>query len=200
MTRLFPKLYPTLSSAIAAASLLGALSANAFAVEPTDPTLADITNFRQYSATFASSGQPTKDQFSAIAENGFERIVYIAFTNNTNALPDADQVVKRLGMEYMHIPVTWDNPLPSDFYAFADSLRRDTDKKTLLHCQVNARATAFSFLYRVIYEGVHIAEAKADMNTVWQPNETWRDFIVAVLAENGMSSECEDCDWTPSQM
>ena len=154
MTRLFPKLYPTLSSAIAAASLLGALSANAFAVEPTDPTLADITNFRQYSATFASSGQPTKDQFSAIAENGFERIVYIAFTNNTNALPDADQVVKGLGMEYMHIPVTWDNPLPSDFYAFADSLRRDTDKKTLLHCQVNARATAFSFLYRVIYEGV----------------------------------------------
>ena len=200
MTRLFPKLYPTLSSAIAAASLLGALSANAFAVEPTDPTLADITNFRQYSATFASSGQPTKDQFSAIAENGFERIVYIAFTNNTNALPDADQVVKGLGMEYMHIPVTWDNPLPSDFYAFADSLRRDTDKKTLLHCQVNARATAFSFLYRVIYEGVDIAEAKADMNTVWQPNETWRDFIVAVLAENGMSSECEDFDWTPSQM
>ena len=200
MTRLFPKLYPTLSSAIAAASLLGALSANAFAVEPTDPTLADITNFRQYSATFASSGQPTKDQFSAIAENGFERIVYIAFTNNTNALPDADQVVKGLGMEYMHIPVTWDNPLPSDFYAFADSLRRDTDKKTLLHCQVNARAAAFSFLYRVIYEGVDIAEAKADMNTVWQPNETWRDFIVAVLAENGMSSECEDCDWTPSQM
>jgi len=200
MTRLFPKLYPTLSSAIAAASLLGALSANAFAVEPTDPTLADITNFRQYSATFASSGQPTKDQFSAIAENGFERIVYIAFTNNPNALPDADQVVKGLGMEYMHIPVTWDNPLPSDFYTFADSLRRDTDKKTLLHCQVNARATAFSFLYRVIYEGVDIAEAKADMNTVWQPNETWRDFIVAVLAENGMSSECEDCDWTPSQM
>jgi len=200
MTRLFPKLHPMLSSAIATASLLGALSTNAFAVEPTDPTLADITNFRQYSATFASSGQPTKDQFSAIAENGFERIVYIAFTNNANALPDADQVVKGLGMEYMHIPVTWDNPLPSDFYAFADSLRRDTDKKTLLHCQVNARATAFSFLYRVIYEGVSIAKAKADMNTVWQPNETWRDFIFAVLAENGMSSECEECDWTPSQM
>ena len=200
MTRLFPKLHPMLSSAIATVSLLGALSTNAFAVEPTDPTLADITNFRQYSATFASSGQPTKDQFSAIAENGFERIVYIAFTNNANALPDADQVVKGLGMEYMHIPVTWDNPLPSDFYAFADSLRRDTDKKTLLHCQVNARATAFSFLYRVIYEGVSIAEAKADMNTVWQPNETWRDFIFAVLAENGMSSECEECDWTPSQM
>ena len=166
------------------------------AVEPTDPSLADIINFRQYSPTFASAGQPTREQFSAIAENGFERIVYIAFTNNPNALPDADQVVKGLGMEYMHIPVTFNNPLASDFYAFADSLRRDDDKKTLLHCQVNARASAFSFLYRVIYEGVDMAEAKADMNTVWQPNEVWRDFIFAVLAENGLSPECEACDWT----
>jgi len=200
MIRSLTRLRSNLTSSIAAASLLSALSASVLAIEPTDPSLADITNFRQYSATFASSGQPTKEQFSAIAQNGFERIVYIAFTNNPNALPDADQVVKELGMEYMHIPVTWNNPLPADFYAFADSLRRDTDKKTLLHCQVNARATAFSFLYRVIYEGVDITEAKADMNSVWQPNETWRDFIFAVLAENGISSECEECDWTPSQM
>lgn len=181
---------------VAAASLFASLSTPAMAIEPTDSSLADIVNFRQYSSTFASSGQPSKEQFEAIAANGFERIVYIAFTNNMNALPDADQVVKGLGMEYMHIPVTWDNPLPSDFYAFADSLNRDKDKKTLLHCQVNARATAFSFLYRVIFEGVDMAEAKADMNTVWQPNETWRDFIIAVLAENDLSAECEGCDWT----
>ena len=200
MIRSLRRLRSNLTSSVAAASLLSALSTSVVAIEPTDPSLADITNFRQYSATFASSGQPTKEQFSAIAQNGFERIVYIAFTNNPNALPDADQVVKELGMEYMHIPVTWNNPLPADFYAFADSLRRDTDKKTLLHCQVNARATAFSFLYRVIYEGVDIAEAKADMNSVWQPNETWRDFIFAVLAENGISPECDECDLTPSQM
>lgn len=189
-----------ISTAFATASLALSLSLPAQAIEPTDPSLEEIVNFRQYSPTFASSGQPSKEQFAAIAENGFERIVYIAFTSNPNALADADQVIKDLGMEYMHIPVDWNNPLPADFYAFADSLQRDTDKKTLLHCQVNARATAFSFLYRVIYEGVDIAEAKTDMNTVWQPNETWRDFIFAVLAENGMSPECDECDWTPSQM
>lgn len=179
---------------LTAAVFIGATSVT-HAVEPTDPSLADIINFRQYSPTFASAGQPTREQFAAIAENGFERIVYIAFSNNPNALPDADQLVKGLGMEYMHIPVTFNNPLASDFYAFADSLRRDGDKKTLLHCQVNARASAFSFLYRVIYEGVDMTEAKADMNTVWQPNEVWRDFIFAVLAENGLSPECEECDW-----
>ena len=173
------------------------LAGSASAAEKADPALAEITNFRQYSSTFASSGQPSREQFSTIAENGFERIVYIAFTNNQNALPDADLVVKGLGMEYMQVPVDFNNPLPSDFYAFADSMRRNTDKKTLLHCQVNARATAFSFLYRVIYADVPVAQAKADMNTVWQPNEVWRDFIFTVLAENDISPDCEDCDWTP---
>lgn len=173
------------------------IAGTSFAVEEADPALAEITNFRQYSPTFASAGQPTEEQFATIAEQGFERVVYIAFTNNQNALPDADQIVKGLGMEYMQVPVSFDNPLPDDFYAFADSMRRNTDKKTLLHCQVNARATAFSFLYRVIYEDVPVAEAKADMNTVWQPNEVWRDFIFTVMAQNDVSPECEGCDWTP---
>lgn len=172
-------------------------AATSYAVEEVDPALAEITNFRQYSPTFASAGQPTEEQFTTIAEQGFERVVYIAFTNNPNALPDADQIVKGLGMEYMQVPVSFDNPLPDDFYAFADSMQRNTGKKTLLHCQVNARATAFSFLYRVIYEDVPVAEAKADMNTVWQPNDVWRDFIFTVMAQNNVSPECEGCDWTP---
>ena len=168
-----------------------------FAVEEADPALAEIVNFRQYSEKFASAGQPTREQFQTIADHGFERVVYIAFTNNNNALADADQVVKGLGMEYMQVPVDFDNPLPDDFYAFADSMRRNTDKKTLLHCQVNARATAFSFLYRVIYGEVPVTTAKADMNTVWQPNAESRDFIFEVLSQNDISPECPDCDWTP---
>jgi len=182
-----------ITSLVAAASL----SSTVYAVEEVSPALAEIINFRQYSENFASSGQPTLEQFQTIADQGFERIVYIAFTNNPNALADADQVVKGLGMEYMQVPVAFDNPLPDEFYAFADSMQRNTGKKTLLHCQVNARASAFSFLYRVIYEQVPVAEAKADMNTVWQPNAVWRDFIFEVMAQNNLSPECEGCDWTP---
>jgi len=180
---------------IAAATVL--LGQTALAVEEPSAELEGITNFRQYSATFASAGQPTADQLQAIADQGFERIVYIAFTNNTNALPDEDQIVKGLGMEYMQVPVDFSNPLPDDFYAFADSMQRNTGKKTLLHCQVNARATAFSFLYRVLYEDVPLAEAKEDMNTVWQPNEVWRDFIFEVMAQNDKDPNCDGCDWTP---
>tara|TARA_B100001250_G_scaffold217878_1_gene186965 strand:+ start:1736 stop:2311 length:576 start_codon:yes stop_codon:yes gene_type:complete len=174
-------------------SLIASIS---HALEEPNPDLAEIINFRQYSETFASAGQPTREQFQSIADNGFERVVYIAFTNNPNALPDADLLVKGLGMEYMQVPVDFSSPLPDEFYAFSDAMERNRGKKTLLHCQVNARATAFSFLYRVIYNDVSIAEAKTDMNTVWQPNEVWRDFIFEILRQNEIDPNCESCDWT----
>lgn len=178
--------------------VVACVTAHAQVQEPADPALNAITNFRQYSETFASAGQPTAEQFSAVKDAGFERVIYIAFSNNPNAVPNADQLVKSLGMDYVHIPVDWTRPTTQDFYTFADAMRRDPDRKTLLHCQVNARATAFSFLYRVIYDDVPMAQAKADMNSVWQPNETWRDFIFTVLAENDVNPNCEGCDWTPS--
>ena len=162
-------------------------------------TLEDVLNYIEYSPDFASAGQPTEAQFRAVRDAGYERVVYIAFTNNDNALPNADQIVSGLGMDYLHIPVEWDNPQPRDFYAFADAMQR-TQMKTLLHCQVNARATAFSFLYRVIHQEVPLAEAKQDMNLVWQPNETWRDFIFTVLEQEGVDPHCESCDWTPSDV
>jgi len=175
---------------------LSLIASTSHALEEPNPDLAEIINFRQYSETFASAGQPTREQFQTIADNGFVRVVYIAFTNNPNALPDADLIVKGLGMEYMQVPVDFSSPLPDEFYAFSDAMERNRGKKTLLHCQVNARATAFSFLYRVIYNDVPIAEAKTDMNTVWQPNEVWREFIFEILGQNEIDPNCETCDWT----
>jgi len=173
-----------------------ALCASMFsAAVATAGELADISNYREYSAVFSSSGQPTKEQLQLLKDEGFERIVYIAFTNSRNAFESEDVAVKELGMDYVHIPVIWDQPAAADFYAFAGVMERDPERKTLLHCQVNYRASAFSFLYRVLYRGVPVTAAKADMNSVWQPDETWRKLIFEVLEANGVSPHCDGCDW-----
>jgi len=180
--------------------LFQALTAQtAAALEAIPAELTDVLNLRVYDASFASAGQPTREQFPAIRDAGFERVVYIAFSNSGKAIADEDVVVKALGMRYLQIPVAWDNPLPAEFETFAAFMQQDPGARTLLHCQVNARASAFSFLYRVIFDDVPMADAKADMNTVWQPNETWRDFIFAVLRAHGRSPDCSGCDWTPSE-
>lgn len=158
-------------------------------------SLDEILNYRAYSPAFASAGQPTVGQLEVVRDAGFERIVYLAFSNDRNAIPSADRLVRDLGMDYVHIPVVWDAPTVADYASFSAIMNREPNKKTLLYCQANMRATAFAFLYRVLELGVPIAEAKAAMNSVWEPNPTWRTLIFDVLAANGVSPDCDACDW-----
>ena len=159
-------------------------------------SLGEIKNYREYSADLSSAGQPSREQFTPLKNEGFERVVYIAFANSKGAIPDEDQVVKELGMQYAQVPVIWDAPTKADFDAFAAVMQAAPEKKTLLHCQANYRATAFAFLYRVLYLDVSLAEAKSDMDTIWNPGGVWRDLIFEVLQDNGISPQCEGCDWS----
>jgi len=157
--------------------------------------LDDIDNYRRYSPNFSSSGQPGIEDFRVLSETGFQRIIYLAFSDNKSAVEHEDRVVKSLGMDYLQIPVDFDRPEIDDFEDFAAVLNRDKTIRTLLHCQINLRASTFSFLYRVIYDGVPMAVAKSDLDTVWQPDRVWYRFIVDVLASHGLSPECDGCDW-----
>ena len=159
-------------------------------------SLDGIRNYIEYSPGFSSAGQPDREQFELLKKEGFERVVYIAFANSKGAIADEDQLVKDLGMHYAQVPVIWDAPVKADFDAFAAVMQSAPEKKTLLHCQANYRATAFAFLYRVLYLDVPLAEAKKDMNTIWKPDGAWRDLIFEVLEDNGVSPQCEGCDWS----
>jgi protein tyrosine phosphatase (PTP) superfamily phosphohydrolase (DUF442 family) len=157
--------------------------------------LADIPAYIEYSPTFSSSGQPNAEQLETLKNRGFQRIVYLAYTDQDQSLPFEDRLVKGLGMDFLHVPVDWHAPAKGDFYLYAGAVRQEPSKRTLLHCQVNYRASAFAFLYRVLHEDVAVAEAKRDLNRVWRPNETWRKLIFEVLEENDKSPYCEGCDW-----
>ena len=161
--------------------------------------LTDIDNYLQYSPSFSSSGQPSAGQLEALSKAGFERVIYIAFTDNKTAIKSEDRVVKSLGMDYVHIPVDFDQPTLDDFEDFAAVMNRNGDTRTLLHCQINLRASTFSFLYRVIYGGVPMSLAKSDLDTIWQPDKVWYQFIVDVLKSHGLSEECDDCDWAVNE-
>lgn len=154
--------------------------------------LEELNNYLEYSPRLSSSGQPTAAELETLRDAGFERIVYIAFTDHDNALPNEDRLAKSLGLQYLHVPVDWEAPAAGDFYLVAGALQEAPDKRTLLHCQVNYRASAFALLYRVIYEDVPVAQARADMERIWQPNETWQRYIDTLLEENGVDADGQD--------
>lgn len=155
----------------------------------------EIINIRQYDDNFSSSGQPTAEQLAMVAASGTERIIYLAFTDNETAIEDEDRTVMDLGMEYVHIPVDFMKPTLADFQHFAAVMQSAPDKKTLLHCQINLRASAFSFLYRVIYKSVPLIEAAETLQGVWEPNQVWFDFMETVADHHELDLNCEDCSW-----
>lgn len=159
--------------------------------------LAEIKNLRSYSPSFFSSGQPSAEQLPLLKSSGFQRVIYIAFSDHEHSLAQEDRLVKSLGMDYLHIPVVWNNPTANDFALFASAMQQAPEAKTLLHCQVNYRASAFALLYRVIYLEVPLQQAMADMHSVWTPAEHWVTFMQNTLREHGKPNTCNGCTWMP---
>lgn len=141
----------------------------------------DIYNYIKISDLIATSGQPTKEQFSAIKASGYEIVVNLALPESKNALPDEKSIVESQGMQYIHIPVLWENPTLENITDFFDVMNANVDKKVFVHCAANMRVSAFVYLYRLIEGDVSEEQAVADLHKIWTPNEIWQKFIQSVL-------------------
>lgn len=143
--------------------------------------LESIYNFLQISDEIATAGQPTPEQVVAIKQSGYQLIVNLALLTSDNALPDEKQIVESQGMEYIHIPVLWENPKMENVKDFFAIMEANADKKIFVHCVANKRVSAFVYLYRRLYQGASDRNAQEDLHKIWVPNEIWNKFIEEVL-------------------
>lgn len=83
------------------------------------------------------------------------------------------------GIEWINIPVEWRNPKAADFDRFSEAMREHQDDHVLVQCAANYRASAMTYLYRVVVEKVPEDEAAVDLHAVWDPNDndTWREYV-----------------------
>ena len=103
--------------------------------------------------------------------------------NTPRDLPNEPQLLADDGIDYVHIPVVFEQPTEDDLNQFFDAMDNSQDKKCFVHCIANARVSAFVMLYRVLRQGVPVEEANATMRQIWEPNPTWQAFIDARLAQ-----------------
>ncbi|WOD41860.1 protein tyrosine phosphatase family protein [Nodosilinea sp. E11] len=148
----------------------------------TDTTLTGIRNYLEISPTLGTAGQPTAEQFKAVADAGYTVVINLALSTSDHALPSEAELVKSLGMTHFHIPVVWEAPTPGDLEIFFKVMERNRDFKTLVHCALNMRVSAFVYLYRVLRQGVDESAARADLHRIWQPDSTWQAFIDQSMA------------------
>jgi hypothetical protein len=74
-------------------------------VEGNLESLNDIFNFIQLDDRVATSGQPTVAQFSLVKEAGYTTVINLAPKSHENALGNEDEILERIGIRYIHLPV-----------------------------------------------------------------------------------------------
>ncbi|MEL6461172.1 MAG: protein tyrosine phosphatase family protein [Cyanobacteria bacterium J06621_15] len=137
----------------------------------------NIYNYSKISDKIATSGQPSVEQFSYIKEAGYQIVVNLALKDSSNALRNEKEIVESQGMQYIHIPVIWENPTEDKLQEFIQVMKNNLDKKVFVHCAANKRVSAFMYLYRRSQEGIDEEIAKKDLHQIWVPNEIWQQFI-----------------------
>jgi protein tyrosine phosphatase (PTP) superfamily phosphohydrolase (DUF442 family) len=201
---LLPALSAALAPRLAALLLLVAVPASflnplaraaATGAPPSAPlvTAAGVTapNVLAISPLLVTAGQPTRESLQRLKAEGFDAVISFAPGNTPDAIPDQAEILEGQGIEFVHIPIPWATPATRHLTETAEAMRRLQGKKVLVHCQMNMRASAVTFLYRSIYAKEDPAAAWLDVKKLWTPSEPWATFIRTELAENGFAFQPE---------
>ena len=134
-------------------------------------------NWRRVSDKITLSGQPSEEQLAEIRTLGVTHIINLGPHDNKGALDDEPGLVSALGMEYVYIPVEFEDPTDADFEQFCDAIECLQATKVHVHCIYNARVSAFFYRYAKTGRGLSEADAFSLMESIWRPGQDWAEFI-----------------------
>ena len=105
-------------------------------------------------------------------------VINLAMHDADDAIAEEGSLVSKAGMSYFHLPVPWEAPTADHLKTFIGIMDALDDKKVLVHCQVNARVSAFMLKY-LTFKGVAEADATTPLMEKWKPqmDDTWKAFL-----------------------
>ena len=142
-------------------------------------SLNEITNYVRMADDIGSSGQPSREQFGAIAEAGFGVVVNLALPTSDHAVAEEGSIVTGLGMRFVHIPVDFTAPTLDDLRQFIGVMEAFRGSKIWVHCVVNMRVSAFLYHYLGKVRGLPEAQCRSPVLEKWAPqmDEVWKAFL-----------------------
>jgi protein tyrosine phosphatase (PTP) superfamily phosphohydrolase (DUF442 family) len=151
------------------------------------PSLAP--NVVEISPRLVTSGQPPAESLANLKALGFEAVIYLAPPTVHDAVRDEPLIVTRQGLTFVNIPIRFDAPTEADFETFAGVLTGLGNRKVLVHCQINLRASSMVFLYRAIVLKEDPRIAYGAVTRVWQPDPVWRRLLEDRLRKHKIAFE-----------
>ena len=150
---------------------------------------AKLPNMVEITPRLVTSGQPSAEALAGLKAQGFEAVIYLAPPTVHDAVREEHQIVARQGLAFVNIPIRFDDPTEEDFALFASVLKSLGDRKVLVHCQVNMRASSLVFLYRTVHLKHEPRGAYDSVTRIWVPQGPWKRLIDGQLAKNGIAFE-----------
>ena len=159
-------------------AIVGALAllCCSFAVAQTDsPHAGPAMNYHRVNDQLVTGGHLLDGGAAALQDQGVNVVINL----RDDAPADEQKRFADLGIEWINIPIEWRDPKEEDFDRFVEVMSEHQDDHVLVQCAANYRASALTYLYRVVVENVPEEEAAEDMLAVWDPDEydTWREYI-----------------------
>ena len=127
-----------------------------------------------------TGGQPSEDSFKKLSKEGVTAVINL-LPSHQNPIENEELLVAESNMDYIYIPVEWDNPKETDFDSFVVAMKKSQGKKIFVHCAKNMRVSAFVYLYRILYDNIPKEKAKESMEKIWKPSGAWKEFIKKIL-------------------
>jgi uncharacterized protein (TIGR01244 family) len=151
--------------------------------------LEEIYNYLLLTDSIATAGQPTKQQIAEIAERGYEMVINLGLADAEYALENEGAMVEAQGLQYIHLPVSWERPTKFDLEQFFKAMEANRNKKVFVHCAANMRVSVFMALYRILKVGWSEEKAFEQVRQIWIPNDTWQMFINESLKQNSSDQQ-----------
>jgi protein tyrosine phosphatase (PTP) superfamily phosphohydrolase (DUF442 family) len=140
-------------------------------------------------ANIHTSGQPSAESLRELKAQGYEAVVYLAPPTVPDAVRDEARIVGGQGLVFVNVPIVFDSPTARDVDTFFAVMKALGERKVLVHCQVNLRASSMVFLYRAIVAREDPDEAWKAVEKVWTPRGPWKRLIEEQLGRHGVAFE-----------
>ena len=165
----------------AAAAVLITVAGKLTAADHHDPHSGSVMNYHRIDDRLVTGGHFVDDGLSEIKSEG----VTVVIDLRDNPPKGQEKKLAEQGIEWINVPVEWDDPEAKDFNKFSNAMKAHQDDHVLVQCGANYRASAMTYLYRVVVEHVDEEEASQDLYTVWTPSkesEEWVEYIEEIKA------------------
>ena len=135
-----------------------------------------VMNYHRIDERLLTGGHLVGDGVKALQAEGVTVVVDL----RDEPPPNEKQTYAEYGIEWINVPVVWKKPRPEDFTRFSEVMSAHEGEHVFVQCAANYRASAFTYLYRVVVGGVDDESARVDLNAIWNPeedNRKWNQYI-----------------------